>query len=54
MYSDMIGNITYSIITEFGLYFPYWQNATAFITPVFLSLIGIKLGVYVLRVCIDV
>lgn len=54
MYSEMIGNITYSIITEFGVYYPYFQDTVVFLTPVFLALIGVKLGVYVLRNCIDV
>ena len=52
MYRDVIESIAYSISFDFGSAYSLSQNFTSCIVPVFVAILGIKIGISLFRECI--
>lgn len=53
MYRDIIESIAYSISFDFGEAFSLSQNYTSLFLPLFVTVLGIKIGVSLFRYIIE-
>ena len=53
MYRDIIESIAYSISFDFGEAFSLSQNNTSLILPLFVTVLGIRIGVSLFRYIIQ-
>lgn len=53
LYKDILSSIGYSISFDFGDTFRLYENYTDFVFPLFLTVLGIRVGISLFRYCLS-